>query len=84
MCKTGKINLINLFSLLENENIYIYIYIYIFFFFGGFPIIGMKKKKRCRKLEWATAHFFSKCESQYSKLYCDTGFDRHGLGDRPG
>ena len=27
---------------------------------------------------------FSKCESQYSKLYCDTGLDKHGLGDRPG
>ena len=31
---------------------------------------------------WATAQFFSKCESQYCKLYCDTGLDRHGLGDR--
>ena len=28
--------------------------------------------------------FFSKCESQYNKLYCDTGLDRHGLGDKPG
>ena len=26
---------------------------------------------------------FSKCESQYNKLYCGTGLDRHGLGDRP-
>ena len=28
--------------------------------------------------------FFSKCESQYNKLYCDTGLDRQGLGDGPG
>ena len=28
--------------------------------------------------------FFSKFESHYSKLYCDTEPDRHGLGDRPG
>ena len=62
----------------------IYIYIYIYFFFWWFSNNWDEKKKRCRKLEWATAHFFSKCESQYSKLYCDTGFDRHGLGDRPG
>ena len=47
----------------------------------------MKKKKQRKgavELEWATAHFFSKFESQYNKLYCDTGPDRHGLGDRPG
>ena len=45
----------------------------------------MKKKegKGAMELEWATAHFFY-VESQYSKLYCDTGLDRHGLGDRPG
>ena len=35
------------------------------------------------ELEWATAHF-SKFESQYNKLYCYTGLDRHGLGERPG
>ena len=28
--------------------------------------------------------FFSKFESQYIKLYCDTEPGRHGLGDRPG
>ena len=28
--------------------------------------------------------FFSKFESQYSKLYCDIGPDRNDLGDRPG
>ena len=28
--------------------------------------------------------FFSKCESQHSKMYCDTGLDRQGLGERPG
>ena len=44
-----------------------------------------KKKKRCRKLEWAIAHIcFFKCESQYNKLYCDTRLDRHDLGDRLG
>ena len=28
--------------------------------------------------------FFSKCESQYNKLYYDTRLDRHGLGEWPG
>ena len=42
------------------------------------------EKKNCRGDCWATAQFFSKCESQYSKLYCDTELDKQGLGDRPG
>ena len=41
------------------------------------------KKKGVVELEWAIA-YFSKFESQYNKLYCDIGLDRHGLGDRPG
>ena len=43
-----------------------------------------EKKEFAGETGWATAHFFSKCESQYSKLYCDTGLDRQGLGDGPG
>ena len=42
-----------------------------------------KKRKGAVELEWATANF-SKFESQYNKLYCDTGLDRQGLGERPG
>ena len=40
----------------------------------------MMKKKMLQEGCWATAQNFSKCESQYSKLYCDTGLERHGLG----
>ena len=63
----------------------IYIYIYIL---GSFPVAGMKKKM-CEKKMLQEARMvyypnFSKYESQYSKLYCDTGLDRHGLGDKPG
>ena len=46
----------------------------------------MRKKKRFCRGDWLgyCPFFFSKCESQYSKLYCDTGLDRQGLGDGPG
>ena len=47
---------------------------------------GDEKKGR-EKVQWSwngLLPIFSKFESQYSKLYCDTGLDRHGLGDRPG
>ena len=63
----------------------IYKYIYIF---GGFTVAGtMKKKKRCSGAGMGYCpffFFFSKFESQYIKLYCNTGPGRHGLGDRPG
>ena len=44
----------------------------------------MNEKK---KVQWSWNRLlpiFSKFESQYSKLYYDTGLDRHGLGDRLG
>ena len=65
--------------ILENE-IYIYIYIYIF---GWFSSSWNEKKKKKKKLQAAGIGyypFFSKCESQYIKLYCDIGLDRQGLG----
>ena len=46
----------------------------------------MKKKKK-EKVQWSwngLLTIFSKFESQYSKLYCDTRPDRHSLGDRLG
>ena len=44
----------------------------------------MKRKKKNCKGDWlAYCPFFSKCESQYNKLYCDTGLDKQGLGDGP-
>ena len=56
-----------------------------------FPIAGMREREKKYKLKNKVAGsrmayypFFSKCESQYSKLYCETGLDRHGFGDRPG
>ena len=67
---------------MENE-IYIYIYLVFFFFVAGMKKKCAKKKKRCRKATGLLPKFFSKCESQYSKLYCDTRLDRQGLGDRP-
>ena len=37
-----------------------YIYIYIYIYLGGFPVVGMRKKKgkkkQCRSMKWATAH----------------------------
>ena len=42
----------------------------------------MKKKKEEEKR--CSGAVFSKFESQYRKLYCDTGLDRQGLGDGPG
>ena len=47
----------------------------------------MKKKGKKKFLQGRLLGYcliFSKCESQYCKLYCDTRLDRHGLGDRPG
>ena len=47
----------------------------------------MKKKRKIFFFAGETAGLlpnFSKCESQYCKLYCDTRLDRHALGDRPG
>ena len=58
MCKSGrKINKINF-----NKFIWLYWKNIIYIFLGGFLVAGMKKKidmkkkKKCRKLEWATAH----------------------------
>ena len=58
--------------------IYIYIYIYIYiliYILGVFPVVGMRKKN-CRGDWLGYCQFFSKCESQYNKFYCDTGLDR--------
>ena len=43
-----------------------------------------KKKKTLQEAGMGYCPYFSKFESQYSKLYCDIGLDRQGLGDGPG
>ena len=65
----------------KNKYIYIYLFylfilfIYLFYFiFCGLPVGG--KKKRCGGARMGYCPF-SKVESRYNKLYCDT---RHGLG----
>ena len=44
------------------------------YFFGGFPVVGMRGKKKQNKVAGSRLGYcpiFSKFVSQYSKLYCD-------------